>query len=110
MSDLKKILEKAKMRNLTSSDKKSAAQKVLFRDIKHRNLSKTPVFALLFALVLIVNILVFFLTIAKSRIGIENLDSQLYTLFFGANHASSILQGKQFWRFLVFGFLENVQG
>ena len=86
--------------------KKEVAKK-LFKDIKYRDLSKTPVFLTLITIIFITNCLVYFLVLIKNKIGLEGLDSSLYPLFFGANHFSSIIEGKQVWRLFTFVFIEN---
>ena len=85
-------------------------EKEFIRDIAFKNLNNSPVFLIVFMMILVANIVVFFAILAKNKIGIDKLDSRWYTLFFGANHASSVFEGKQVWRIVTYAFLENVNG
>ncbi len=95
--------------NYFFSDKKEK-EKEFIKSIEYKNLNKSPVFLSFITIILIVNVFIFFLIIIKEKIGIEKLDSSWYELFFGANHASSVIEGKQVWRIISFPFIENVQG
>ena len=86
-------------------------EKKFIKDIKYKNLNNSPVFLSFLIVVLVTNLLIFFAILAKDKIGnLKDLDSRWYVLFFGANHTSSVLEGKQAWRVISYAFIERVSG
>ena len=95
--------------DLNTLTEEKAKKKQFFQKIKNKNFSQTPVFGFFIALIIFINTIMF-MSSFLNFFALEGLDKDYFPLFFGANHSSSIIEGKQLWRIISFPFIEKVIG